>query len=53
MTEKIEKAMANLYDKVEYVIHIRHLKQPLSHRLVLKTVHKVLNFNKNAWLKSY
>ena len=30
----MEKLVANLYDKTEYVIHIRNLKQDLNHRLV-------------------
>ena len=34
--EKIEKLVANLYDKQEYVIHIRNLKQALNHGLVFK-----------------
>ena len=34
--EKIENLVANLYDKTEYVIHIRNLKQALNHGLVLK-----------------
>ena len=25
--EKVEKLVANLHDKIEYVIHIRNLKQ--------------------------
>ena len=33
---KVEKLVANLYDKTEYVIHIRNLKQELNHGLVLK-----------------
>ena len=37
--EKVEKLVANLHDKTEYVIHIRCLKQPLNYRLVLKNVH--------------
>ena len=32
--EKVEKLVANLHDKTEYVIHIRNLKQALNHRLV-------------------
>ena len=36
--EKVEMLVANLYDKTEYVIHIRNLKQALNHRLVLKKV---------------
>ena len=27
--EKVEKLVTNLYDKTEYVIHIRNLKQAL------------------------
>ena len=36
----VEKLVANLHDKTEYVIHTRNLKQALSHRLVLKKVLK-------------
>ena len=31
--EKVEKLVANLNDKTEYVIHIRSLKQALNHGL--------------------
>ena len=34
--EKVEKLVAIFYDKIEYVIHIRNLKQALNHGLVLK-----------------
>ena len=51
--EKNEKHGANLHDKTEYVIHIRNLKQALDHGLVFKTVHRVIKFNQNAWLKPY
>ena len=51
--EKVEKLVANLHSKTEYVIHIRNLKQALNHGLVLKKVHKVIKFNQNAWLKPY
>ena len=37
----VEKLVANLHDKFEYVIHIRNLKQELNHRLDLKKVYKV------------
>ena len=50
---KVEKLVANLHDKTEYVIHIRNLKQALNHGLVLKKVHRVIKFNQNAWLKPY
>ena len=51
--EKVEKPLANLHDKIEYVTHIRNLKQALNHRLVLKKVDRVIKFNQNAWLKPY
>ena len=51
--EKVEKLVANLHDKTEYVIQIRNLKQVLNHALVLKKVQKVIKFIQNAWLKSY
>ena len=33
--EKVEKIVANLYDKTEYVIHIRNLKQTLNYGFIL------------------
>ena len=45
--EKVEKLVANLYDKTEYVIRIRNLKQALNNGLLLKKVHRVIKFNKN------
>ena len=35
------------------VVHIKALKQTLNHRLILKKVHRVIQFNQKAWLKSY
>ena len=32
--EKVEKLVANLHDKTEYVKHIRNLKQSLNRRLL-------------------
>ena len=52
-TEKIEKLVANLRDKSEYIIHIINLRQALNHGLVLKKVHRVIYFNQKTWLKSY
>ena len=51
--EEVQKLVANLHDKAEYVIHIRYLKQALSDELVLKKVYRVIKFNQNAWLKPY
>ena len=41
----------SLFDKKEYLIHIRNLKQALNHRLDLKKVHRIIKFNQKAWLK--
>ena len=49
--EGVEKLVANLHDKTEYVIHIRNLKQTLDQGLVLKKVHRAIKFDQNVWLK--
>ena len=51
--EKVQKCIAYLHEKTQYVIHIRNLKQALTHGLVLKKVRKVIKFNQKAWLKPY
>ena len=51
--EKVENLITNLYDKTEYIIHIRNLKQALNHGLVWKKNHRVIQFNQNSWLKPY
>ena len=51
--EKVEKLVANLHDKTEYVIHIRSLKHALNHELVLKKLHRIVKFKQKSWLKSY
>ena len=51
--EKVEKLVANLHDKTEYVIHIRNLKQALNHGLILKKVHRMIKFNQEDCLKPY
>ena len=50
--DKCNKLVCNLYDK-NYVVHIRSLKQALNHRLILKKVYRVIQFNQEAWLKPY
>ena len=40
-------------DKENYVIHISALKQALNHGLILKEVHRVIEFRQEAWLKPY
>ena len=50
---KCKKLVCNLYDKKNYVVHKRSLKQALNHGLILKKVHRVIQFNQEAWLKPY
>ena len=50
---KCSKLVCNLYDKSNYVVHIRSLKQALDHGLILKKVHRVIQFNPEVWLKEY
>ena len=37
-----KKLVCNLYDKKNYAVHIRLLKQTLNHRVILKKVHRVI-----------
>ena len=50
---KVEKLVPNLYDKRNYVIHMRALNQALKHGLILKRVHHLIEFDQSAWLKLY
>ena len=47
------KLLANLQDKTEFVIYIKNLKQALNHRLILKKVHRGIEFIQNGWIKPY
>ena len=50
---KYSKLTCILFDKENYVVHIRALKQALNHGLVLKKVHRVIEFKQEAWIKPY
>ena len=50
---KCKKLVCNLYNKKKYVAHINTLKQALNHALKLKKIHRVIEFNQEAWLKPY
>ena len=45
---KCKKLVCNLFNKKKYVAHINTLKQALNHG-----VHRVIEFNQEAWLKPY
>ena len=51
--DKCEKLVCNLHDTKKYVVHIRSLKQALDHALKLKKVHRIIEFNQDAWVKLY
>ena len=48
-----KKLVCNLNDKKNYIVHINVLKQALDHVLKLKKVHRVTEFEQEAWLKEY
>ena len=51
--DKCKKLACNLRNKKKYVVHISSLKQALNHGLKLKKVHRIIEFNQGAWLKTY
>ena len=51
--KKCNNLVCNLFDKSNYVAHIRTLKQASNHGLILKKVRKLNQFNQNERLKSY
>ena len=51
--EKVEKLICSIENKEKYVIHIRPLKQALSHGLNLKKVHRRIQVKRKAWIKIY
>ena len=50
---KVGKLICDIEDKEIYVMHIKVLKQALNYGLVLKKVHRVIQFNQKNWLKPY
>ena len=51
--KKCNKLVSNIYDKENYVVHLRALKQALNHGSILKKIHRVVDFDERAWLKPY
>ena len=47
------KLVPNLFNKKQYVVHIRALRQALNHGLILKKVSRVIQFEQSAWPKPY
>ena len=51
--KKCNQLVCNINDKENYPVHIRALKQALSHGLILKKVHRVIQFNQEEQFKPY
>ena len=49
--EKVEKMICSIEDRKKYVFHLRVLKQALNRGLILKKVHRIIQFKQKAWLK--
>jgi hypothetical protein len=50
---KIKKLTPNLNNKENYVVHIANLQYYLSMSMILKKIHKVIDFNHSNWLTKY
>ena len=50
---KCKKLVCNLFNKKKYVAHINTLKQALNHGMKFKKIHRVIEFNQEAWLTPY
>ena len=46
--KQIQNIRKNIEDEEKYVVHVRTLKQALNHGLILKKVHRVIQFNQKA-----
>ena len=51
--DKSKKLVCNLRNKKNYVVHIKSLEKALHYGLKLEKVHRVIEFNQEAWLKPY
>ena len=47
------KSSCVIYIIKKYVVHKKSLKQALNHGLKLKKVHRIIEFNQEAWLKPW
>ena len=50
---KCDKLTCTTHNKENHVVHIRALKQALNHGLKLTKMHRIMQFDQEAWLKPY
>ena len=50
--KKCKKLVCNLYNKKKYVVHINSLKQAFKSWVKVR-IHRIIEFNQEAWLKPY
>ena len=51
--DKCKKLVCNLHNKMKYIVFIKSLKQALTHGLKFQKIHRIIEFNQEAWLKPY
>lgn len=49
----MKKLSPNFYDKTKYIVHIRNLQYYLSKGMILKNIHRVIEFTQSNWLAVY
>ena len=52
-TEGINELVPNLMPKKNYAVHHRNLQYYLSQGLMLKKIHRILEFEQSDWMKPY
>ena len=50
---KCTKLTCTIRNRENYVVHIKALKQVVNHGLELTKVHRIIEFDQEAWLKPY